>query len=51
MSIHNWLGTHRADVKASHWEGGYFVTRCTVCGKPMLKLPGLPWRLGEPGHA
>jgi len=51
MSIHDWLGTHSADLKASHWDGGYFVTRCTVCGKPMLKLPGLPWRLGEPKAA
>jgi hypothetical protein len=47
MSLHDWLGTHVADVRDSHWEGGYFVTRCTVCGKPMVKLPGLPWKLRE----
>lgn len=45
MSLHDWLGTHAADTKRSHWEGGHFVTRCEVCGKPMVKLPGLPWRL------
>jgi hypothetical protein len=45
MSLHDWLGTHRADLKDSHWEAGYFVTRCLVCGKAMVKLPGLPWKL------
>ena len=45
MSLHDWLGTHSADLKGSHWEGGYFVTRCSVCGKTMVKLPGLPWKL------
>jgi hypothetical protein len=45
MSLHDWLGTHAPDLKDSHWEGGQFVTRCTVCGKTMVKLPGLPWRL------
>lgn len=47
MSLHDWLGTHVADTKDSHWEGGYFVTRCRVCGKAMVKLPGLPWKLRE----
>jgi hypothetical protein len=45
MSLHDWLGTHVADVKVSHWQDGRFVTRCAVCGRPMVKLPGLPWRL------
>jgi hypothetical protein len=45
MSLHDWLGAHAADTKGSHWEGGHFVTRCLVCGKAMVKLPGLPWRL------
>ena len=45
MSLHDWLGTHAPDLKTSHWEGGHFVTRCTVCGKMMVKLPGLPWKL------
>jgi len=51
VSLHSLFGTHVADVKFSHWEGGYFVTRCTTCGKPMVKLPGLPWRLGGPSPA
>jgi hypothetical protein len=45
MSLHDWLGTHAPDLKNSHWEGGHFVTRCTVCGKTMVKLPGLSWKL------
>jgi len=49
MSLHDWLGNHAADLKDSHWEGGYFVTRCIVCGKAMVKLPGLPWKLRERG--
>ena len=47
MSLHDWLGTHAADLKGSHWEGGYFVTCCKVCGKTMVKLPGLPWKLRQ----
>jgi hypothetical protein len=47
MSLHSLFGTHVADLKFSHWEGGYFVTRCTLCGVAMVKLPGLPWRLRE----
>lgn len=47
MSLHDWLGRHAADLAFSHWEAGYFVTRCTLCGRPMVKLPGLPWRLRE----
>ena len=49
MSLHDWLGTHAADTRGSHWEGGHFVTRCLVCGKVMVKLPGLPWRLKQAG--
>ncbi len=47
MSLHHWLGRHVADLKFSHWDGGYFVTRCTLCGRSMVKLPGLPWKLRE----
>ena len=47
MSLHDWLGTHVADLKDSHWDGGYFVTRCKLCGKTMVKLPGLPWKLRQ----
>ena len=45
MSLHDWFGRHVADHGFSHWESGYFVTRCTHCGRTMVKLPGLPWRL------
>ena len=48
MSLHDWLGRHVADVTRSHWDAGHFVTRCTICGRGMIKLPGLPWRLGSP---
>ena len=45
MSLHSWLGRHVADLKDSHWDQGHFVSRCTLCGVAMIKLPGLPWRL------
>jgi hypothetical protein len=47
MSLHDWLGHHSADHRASRWDRGHFVSRCTACGRAMIKLPGLPWRLGE----
>lgn len=45
MSLHDWFGRHVADLKWSHWERGSFVSRCTVCDRPMIKLPGLTWQL------
>jgi hypothetical protein len=45
MSFHLLFGLHKPDTKASHWERGYFVTQCTVCGREMVKLPGLDWRV------
>jgi len=45
MNFHSLLGRHLPDTKASHWERGYFVTRCTVCEREMVKLPGMDWRL------
>jgi hypothetical protein len=45
VSLHGWLGRHVADHKGSHWERGSFVSRCTVCGRSMIKLPGLSWQL------
>jgi hypothetical protein len=49
MSLHDWFGNHAADLKISHWDSGHFVSRCTLCGREMIKLPGLPWRLrGSP---
>ena len=47
MSLHSWFGRHDADHKLSHWEAGHFVSRCTQCGCPMIKLPGLPWRVRD----
>ncbi|MEA2999121.1 MAG: hypothetical protein QOG84_554 [Sphingomonadales bacterium] len=45
MSLHDWLGRHVADLRTSHWDRGHFVSRCTVCSAPMIKLPGLPWKI------
>jgi hypothetical protein len=45
MSLHVLFGRHIADLKESHWDAGHFVTQCTRCGREMIKLPGLPWRL------
>lgn len=45
MSLHTLFGRHVADTAVSRWEGGLFVTRCTLCGVAMVKLPGLPWKL------
>ena len=47
MSLHALFGTHVADLTASHWDRGHFVTCCTLCGREMIKLPGLNWRLRE----
>ncbi|HEY0325385.1 MAG TPA: hypothetical protein VGC46_05330 [Allosphingosinicella sp.] len=45
MSLHTLFGRHVVDAPYSHWEGGHFVSRCTVCGREMVKLPGMPWGL------
>ena len=47
FSLHNLFGTHTADTKVSRWDRGNFVSRCTTCGRPMIKLPGTDWKLGE----
>ncbi|HEX8525803.1 hypothetical protein [Allosphingosinicella sp.] len=47
MRLHDWFGRHVADLKFSHWDCGHFVSRCTQCGREMIKLPGLTWRLRE----
>ena len=49
MSLHDWLGTHVADTKDSRWDRGSFVSQCTVCGRAMIKLPGLAWQLRAAG--
>ena len=45
MSMHSLFGRHVVDSGFSHWDAGHFVSRCTICQKPMVKLPGLPWGL------
>ena len=45
MILHNWFGRHITDPQRNRWDGGYFVSQCTLCGQTMIKLPGLPWRL------
>jgi hypothetical protein len=45
MSLHDWFGRHVADLTDSHWDNGYFVSQCCQCGREMVKLPGLGWRL------
>ena len=47
MSLHDRFDWHDPDHQHSHWENGHFVSTCTVCGRPMIKLPGLPWRVRE----
>ncbi len=45
MSLHTLFGKHIADLKASGWVQGEFVSRCTVCGAGMIKPPGDQWQL------
>lgn len=47
MIIHNLFGRHQVDFKASHWEGGRFVSHCAICKGEMVKPPGLPWRMSQ----
>lgn len=47
MSLHDWLGRHVADPDGNRWEQGSFVSSCTVCGRAMIKLPGLSWQLRQ----
>jgi hypothetical protein len=49
MSLHTWLGRHLPDLRTSHWDHGHFVSACSICGREMIKLPGLPWRLRGAG--
>ena len=50
MTFHGWFGRHEADLKASHWDRGNFVSRCTTCGLPMEKMPGMTWQLQSRPH-
>ena len=45
MTLHSWFGRHVADLQTSHWERGNFVSNCTLCGREMIKLPGLNWQI------
>ena len=47
MIFHEWFGRHVADLTDSHWDNGHFVSQCSVCGREMVKLPGLTWQLRE----
>jgi hypothetical protein len=49
MILHDWFGTHVADHQASHWESGHFVSRCTRCGREMIKPSGAQWQLRKMG--
>jgi hypothetical protein len=42
--LHRLFGQHQPDPDANHWEKGHFVSRCSICGCAMARLPGLPWR-------
>jgi hypothetical protein len=45
LILHNLFGRHVADHQHHHWDEGYFVSKCVLCGQALVKLPGLPWRL------
>ncbi len=47
MMLHRLFGKHDADLKTSHWDRGRFVSECTICGREMVKLPGLPWQVSS----
>ena len=47
MSLDGWFGLLEADLKTSRWDRGHFVTGCTACGREMIELPGLEWKLRE----
>ena len=37
ISLHTLFGRHSADLKASRWDNGRFVTDCLICGCEMVK--------------
>jgi hypothetical protein len=45
ISFHALLGRHSADLKASRWHNGRFVTECLVCGREMEKRPAGEWQI------
>ncbi len=46
--IHRLFGAHVPDPACNRWDRGHFVSACAVCGRDMIRLPGLPWRAGKP---
>jgi len=47
--LHQLFGTHVPDPDRNHWDQGQFASACIICGRPMVRLPGLPWRLRRDG--
>ena len=45
MTFHDLFNRHSADLKASRWEHGRFVTDCLECDREMVKPPSGSWRL------
>ncbi|WP_213980620.1 hypothetical protein [Sphingomonas sp. dw_22] len=45
--LHRLFGTHVADPASNHWDRGHFASKCVRCGRHMIRLPGLPWRVGR----
>jgi hypothetical protein len=45
MSLHALFGRHSADLKASRWDNGRFVTDCLICGREMIKHPAGAWQI------
>ena len=48
-SWHAFFGRHSADLTASRWQDGRFVTDCLIGGLEMVKRPGGPWLLSPKG--
>ena len=44
ISFHSLFGRHSADLKASRWDNGRFITECVVCGCEMIKHPAGQWQ-------
>jgi hypothetical protein len=47
VNWHALLGRHSADLRASRWDKGRFVTDCLVCGCEMVKRPAGHWQLSS----
>ena len=49
MTLHQLFGRHVPDPQTNRWDRGFFVCNCAVCGREMIRLPSLPWRLRSAG--